>query len=49
MGLGFCVVVKDDDVEKALKICAKQGTKGYIIGTVVKESGVRVKDFVLTY
>ncbi len=51
MGVGFCAVVSEDDVENTIKICRKHGTKAFEIGRVVRERGVRIsgKNFVLKY
>ncbi len=49
MGVGFCVVVKAEDADAVIKICKAHGTTAQVIGHVVKEPGVRVKDFVLSY
>jgi phosphoribosylformylglycinamidine cyclo-ligase len=49
MGVGFCVVVKAEDADDVIEICANHGTKASVIGRVVKEPGVWVKDFVLSY
>lgn len=49
MGVGFCVVAKPGDADAVIEICSNQGTKAQVIGTVVKEPGVRVKNFVLSY
>jgi phosphoribosylformylglycinamidine cyclo-ligase len=49
MGIGFCVVVGGEGVDKVIETCQGHGTKAQVIGDVVKEPGVRVKDFVLTY
>jgi phosphoribosylformylglycinamidine cyclo-ligase len=49
MGIGFCVVVKAGDAEAVIEICQGHGTKAQVIGRVVKEPGVRVKDFTLSY
>lgn len=50
MGVGFCVVVKNNDVETVIDICKKFGTIATKIGNVVKGQGVNVADkFVLRY
>ncbi|GBE18466.1 phosphoribosylformylglycinamidine cyclo-ligase [archaeon BMS3Abin16] len=49
MGVGFCVVVKAGDADAVIEICKTQGTTAQVIGTVIEEPGVRVKDFVLSY
>jgi len=49
MGVGFCVVVKPEDADTVIEICKTHGTSAQVIGTVIEEPGVRVKDFVLTY
>jgi phosphoribosylformylglycinamidine cyclo-ligase len=49
MGVGFCVVVKPGDAEAVIEICKDHGTTARVIGAVVNEPGVRVKDFVLSY
>ncbi|GBE56437.1 phosphoribosylformylglycinamidine cyclo-ligase [archaeon BMS3Bbin16] len=49
MGVGFCVVVKAEDADAVIEICKDHGTAAQVIGHVVKEPGVRVKDFVLSY
>ncbi len=49
MGVGFCIVVKPGDADAVIEICKGHGTKAQVIGTVVKEPGVQVKDFVLSY
>jgi len=49
MGVGFCVITSKDEANKVIEICKKHGTKSQIIGEVVDEPGVHVKDFTLTY
>jgi phosphoribosylformylglycinamidine cyclo-ligase len=49
MGVGFCVIVKPGDADAVIEICSNHDTKAQVIGRVVKESGVWVKDFVLSY
>ncbi len=50
MGIGFCVVVKNNDVETVIDICKKFGTIATKIGKVVEGQGVNVADkFVLRY
>jgi phosphoribosylformylglycinamidine cyclo-ligase len=49
MGVGFCIVVTEEDVGRTIEICSKHGTKAWVIGRVVKNSGVQVKDFTLSY
>jgi len=50
MGIGFCVVVDDEDVEKVIEICKKHGMKAFKIGRVVREEGVKIGEkFVLKY
>jgi phosphoribosylformylglycinamidine cyclo-ligase len=50
MGVGFCVLVDDKDVEKVIRICKKHGTKAFKIGQVVKGEGVNINGkFVLKY
>lgn len=49
MGIGFCVVAPQEDARKIIKICRKNGTKAFIIGRVVKDRGVKIKNFVLGY
>ncbi|MGL4819316.1 MAG: phosphoribosylformylglycinamidine cyclo-ligase [Bacilli bacterium] len=40
MGIGFCVVVNESDVEEALELLAEAGEKAYVIGRTVAGSGV---------
>ncbi len=49
MGVGFCIVAAENDARKIIKICRKKNTNAFIIGKVVKERGVRIKNFVLGY
>lgn len=49
MGIGFCIVVAENDAQRVIRICRKNGTKAFIIGKVVREKGVRIKNFVLEY
>lgn len=49
MGVGFCVVVQESDIEEAIQTCKKHGTKAWELGQVVKNQGVNLKDFTLTY
>lgn len=49
MGVGFCIVAAQEDARKVIRICRKNGTKAFIIGKIVKERGVRIKNFVLGY
>lgn len=51
MGVGYCIVVAPRDAEKVIKICRNHGTRAWVIGRVVEEEGVRIKDmdFVLKY
>ena len=39
MGVGMCIVVGKEDINKAIKTLTDTGEKPYIIGTVVKEEG----------
>ncbi|SHM35217.1 phosphoribosylformylglycinamidine cyclo-ligase [Caldanaerovirga acetigignens] len=39
MGIGFVVVLSEDETEEALKICNASGFKAWIIGKVVKGEG----------
>lgn len=51
MGVGFCIVVEEGDVQKIVKLCKKYNTKAFAIGRAVKERGVKIKgkNFVLRY
>lgn len=50
MGVGFCVIVDEKDVDTVIEICKKHNTKAFKIGEVVKEVGVNVDGkFVLSY
>lgn len=51
MGVGFCAVVGEEDVDKVVRICRRHGTGAKAIGKVIKERGVRIKGkrFVLGY
>ncbi len=51
MGVGFCVVVGEEDVDKVVRVCRRHGTEARAIGRVVEERGVRIKGkrFVLGY
>ncbi len=49
MGVGFCIVVEEADAKEAVKTCKKHGTDAWELGRAVKEHGVKVKDFTLTY
>ncbi len=49
MGVGFCCVIKKGDEEAVVETCRKHGTKAWTIGRVVKEPGVHIKDFALSY
>ena len=42
-GIGFCIVVPEDEQEKVIKICEKHGIKGKKIGKIVEEEDVKVK------
>jgi phosphoribosylformylglycinamidine cyclo-ligase len=49
MGVGFCIVVGSDDVDKVIEVSRKHNTKAWTIGKAVKESGISVKGFTLSY
>ncbi len=51
MGVGFCIVAGEEEAEKIVEICRRQGTEAQVIGRVVEEKGVAIdgKDFVLGY
>ena len=51
MGVGFCAVVGEEDVDRVTRICRRHETGARAIGRVVKERGVRMKGkrFVLGY
>jgi phosphoribosylformylglycinamidine cyclo-ligase len=51
MGIGFCIVIEEEEADKTIKISKKHGTKAYRIGNVNEKEGVRIegKDFVLKY
>ena len=36
MGIGMCVIVKENEVEKAIEILKKSGEEAYLIGEVVE-------------
>ena len=42
MGIGFCIVVAPDDVEKTLHICREHGTPCQVIGYTTSDAGKRV-------
>lgn len=44
MGIGFCVILAEDGAEEAIDICKEHKTKAQIIGKVVEEKGVNIKD-----
>jgi phosphoribosylformylglycinamidine cyclo-ligase len=51
MGVGFCIVLEEADVDRAAKLLQRHRTRYFEIGRVVEEKGVRIrgKDFVLGY
>lgn len=38
MGIGMCIIVKDEDVEKAIEILKQSGEEAYLIGEVIEGS-----------
>jgi len=42
-GVGFCVVVPENETEKVVNICEKYGIKAGRIGSVVEEKDVKIK------
>jgi len=42
-GIGFCVVVPDNETEKVVNVCEKYGIKAIGIGRVVEEKDVKIK------
>jgi phosphoribosylformylglycinamidine cyclo-ligase len=42
-GIGFCVVVPEDEYEKVTQICKKHGINTRKIGKIVKEKDVKIK------
>jgi phosphoribosylformylglycinamidine cyclo-ligase len=51
MGVGFCIIVGADDVEKTIGICRDHGTDAFRLGHVVEGEGVNLveKGFSLSY
>jgi phosphoribosylformylglycinamidine cyclo-ligase len=51
MGVGFCIVVEEKDVQRVMDICENHGTRAFRLGKVVEEKGVNLKekDLVLEY
>lgn len=43
MGVGFCIVVDPDDVDRVIEICRTHGTKALKIGKIVKRRGIEIK------
>jgi len=43
MGVGFCVIAPPDEAEDIISFCEKMGVKGWAVGWVSEEMGVRVK------
>ncbi|MFQ5975282.1 MAG: phosphoribosylformylglycinamidine cyclo-ligase [Candidatus Hydrothermarchaeales archaeon] len=44
MGVGFCIIIAEDEIDEAKKICEKHRTKAQKIGEVVEEKGVKMED-----
>jgi len=42
-GIGFCVVVPDNESEKVIDICKKHGINARKIGKIVEEKDVKIK------
>ncbi|NOZ76861.1 MAG: phosphoribosylformylglycinamidine cyclo-ligase [Euryarchaeota archaeon] len=51
MGVGFCIVVDEKDVQRVIDICESHRTRAFRLGKVVDEKGVKLKEkgFVLNY
>jgi phosphoribosylaminoimidazole (AIR) synthetase len=43
MGIGFCVVVREDEAGQAIAILEREGTLGRRIGTVVADPQKRIQ------
>ena len=43
MGIGFCIVISEEDADEALKIISAQGKKAYKIGFVVQDNAKTVE------
>ena len=48
MGIGFCMVLAEEDADEVIEICNKHRTKAQIIGEVVRDNGVKLKDLDVT-
>ncbi len=44
MGIGFCIIISENDLEILQKICEKHGVNGRIIGKIIPKKGVFVKN-----
>jgi phosphoribosylformylglycinamidine cyclo-ligase len=42
-GIGFCVVVPEDNAEKVIEICKKHNINAKLIGRVIEEKDVKIK------
>lgn len=43
MGIGFCVIIPENEKDKVIKICKKHGIKAWVIGKATPEKKVLVK------
>lgn len=43
MGIGFCVIIPENEKDKVMKICRKSGIKAWMVGKVIPEKKVLVK------